>query len=269
MIFNDLAIALEEYPSMAEFVAKSQEQWQAVAGVGQEVVVNVAAAEVWLLQDGELVRRMKAGVGRLNRPTPLFTDAIEYLEVNPRWYVPAGMAQRDLIPKFIADPDKFSGLGYRLYDDQWQRIPDSAIDWLQLQAEYEGVYLVQQPGWANAMGTVKFKAPNPMNVFLHDTPDRSIFGRSPESRTVSAGCVRVEDPQALVDFLLGGDQISLLEQRAVPEIVELGTPVPLHLLYMPVWVDEEGDPRFSPDLYGLWPGYQAPAESAMMEQLFW
>ena len=112
----------------------------------------------------------------------------------------------------------------------------------------------QRPGPGNALGHVKFLFPNEYDVYLHDTPADQLFARP--GRAFSHGCVRVEEPEALAKYILGGypewDDESIFEamHAGVEKHVKLREPIPVHIVYFTAWVDKNGGLHFQPDIYG-------------------
>jgi murein L,D-transpeptidase YcbB/YkuD len=196
-------------------------------------------------------------VGRLYRRTPVFSDAIRYLVINPYWEIPHGIAVRDKLPLIREDPAYLSRQGIDVFED-WS--PDASpidaatVDWQSVDAESFSLRLRQRPGPANALGRIKFMFPNRFNVYLHDTPDRADFQL--REREASSGCIRVEHALQLAAALLenreGWDREAIgtaVESGRVRTVV-LDPPVPIHLLYFTAWVDEDGAVQFRRDLYG-------------------
>ena len=201
------------------------------------VEVNIPDFSLKVTSGGAVVHRARIIVGKPATPTPVFSNAIRYLLVNPAWHVPDSIIKKEMAPRLASDPNYFERHGFKV--------------------SYAGDRLVveQPPGEANALGRILFLFPNEHAVYLHDTPQRYLFGQS--FRAFSHGCVRVEDPAGLAELLMGGakhgwsqDKIrSLLGDRE--RTYALAAPVPVHLEYFTEIVDARGALESREDLYGL------------------
>src|SRR5690606_467340 len=116
-----------------------------------------------------------------------FSDMMEHLVVNPNWNVPYSIATIDKLPKLRSDPGYFDRLGYAIYTSDGQRVSPHAVNWSNYSRGNFPFRLVQTPGPANALGTIKFMFPNQYNVYLHDTDNPDLFDE--EQRSISSGCV--------------------------------------------------------------------------------
>ncbi len=187
--------------------------------------------------------------------TPELEDEIETIVVNPRWYVPESIVRNELKASDAKKPGYLDRGGYEWYDAKTgesgpaSEVPDSV--WTDPASKLR---IRQQPGAANALGRLKFLFPNRHAVYMHDTPEKRLFARG--RRNFSHGCVRVENPAQLAESLLVRSSTkprkSLDRMLASSErvTIELTPPVPIHLLYRTVWVQEDGRIDFLPDLYG-------------------
>jgi murein L,D-transpeptidase YcbB/YkuD len=200
---------------------------------------------------------MKVIVGRGYRRTPVFSDKITYLVLNPFWHVPPGIAIKDKLPLIKKDPDYLLKQNMRLFQGwgaQTKEIDPKTIDWSTVNDKNFHYRLRQDPGPMNALGRVKFMFPNRFNVYLHDTPSRDLFGKT--TRTFSSGCIRIEKPMEFAAYLLRDDPrwtheniLAALEKNEEATI-QLRYPVPIHLLYWTVFVDGDGLVHFRNDIYG-------------------
>ena len=221
------------------------------------VLVNIAGFEMVAVQDGAEVLRQRVIVGGPYRQTPVFSDRIRYLAFNPTWTVPRKLMIEDQLPQIRRDPDYLERMSFRIYQG-WGadrvEIDPATVDWYSLSADNFPYQLVQEPGPQNAMGQVKFMFPNQYDVYLHDTPGQSLFGRI--ERTLSSGCIRVERPLELAEWLLEGNSnwsksnIDRALELREPVNAILRSPVPVHLQYWTVWVDSAGIIQFRNDIYG-------------------
>lgn len=221
------------------------------------LLVNMAGFELQAIEDDETVMDMRVIIGRPYRSTPAFAGEMSYLVFNPYWNVPHKLAILDLLPKQQANPEYLARKGFRVYVD-WskdaQELDPADIDWAAYTAETFPYRLRQDPGMSNSLGRIKFMLPNPYAVYLHDTPSRHLFRRP--VRTFSSGCIRVEEPLQLADFVLGNEAgtrtVDVLEaiDNGENHSVSLPQKVPVYLLYLTAWVDDEGRAHFHDDVYG-------------------
>ncbi len=209
--------------------------------------VNVPESTLELREHGTAVITMRVIAGHPDRPTPSFVDEITAVDLNPAWSVPRRIAVEDLLPAQQADPDFLRRLGIRVLPahapDGRPRDP-SRIDWAALGPERFPWRLRQDPGPANSLGRYRFVMDNPWDIFLHDTPSRRLFDL--QSRTLSSGCIRLEDPEALVAALLG----TLPAATAASRRLRLPQPIPIYVVYLTSRVTDDGVVHFRPDVYG-------------------
>lgn len=220
------------------------------------IMVNTAAFELVVIEDGKTVLRMRTINGTPDQATPSFTATLQSLIINPYWNVPERIARERLWPRAQASPDYLSARGFRVFDTRngnWQELDPARLDWTKINGNGSGVRLRQEPGPANLMGRLSFVLPNPFDVFLHDTPDRALFER--DTRTFSEGCVRIENPMALALRTLRRTP-EWTEARIQEEIdalhhrnLRLPEPIPVYVLYLPSWVDDFGRAQFRDDVY--------------------
>jgi murein L,D-transpeptidase YcbB/YkuD len=218
------------------------------------VIVNIAAFELRRLDGGAVKERMTVVVGKPYHRTPVFSDRIRYVEFNPYWNVPAGIAIKEELPKLRSNPDRIAAQGFEAV--QGDRVMSlQSIDWSRYGAGHFPFQLRQRPGANNALGRVKLMFPNPHNVYLHDTPARSLFSRT--ERAFSHGCIRLARPLELAEQVLragdvdgwDSDRISRVVASAKTTVVNLREPLPVHITYLTAWVDG-GVANFRGDIYG-------------------
>ncbi|WP_375284808.1 L,D-transpeptidase family protein [Marinicauda pacifica] len=218
------------------------------------VRVNIPAYKARAYEDGEVAVEMKAIVGRSSRQTPMLTDSLEYLVANPRWYVPESILERDKLDDIRGSGDYIESHDYFVLDrDTGERADPDTVSW-DTQDVAEEYRLVQEPGEENALGELKFMFPNNQAIYLHGTPAQHLFDDA--HRSFSSGCIRLAEPLRMSDWLASQDE--RLDAQNVRDVVagqelerlELENPVPIHTVYFTATVDETGDARFHPDIYG-------------------
>ncbi len=220
------------------------------------LLVNLADFSVEGTFDGEPLYWSRAVVGAPYHRTPVFSDRIEYLEINPYWNVPHSIAIRELLPKIKEDPGYLAARNYEVlpsWSETATPLDPAQIDWSRVTAANFPYRLRQRPGPQNALGRIKFMFPNRFNVYLHDTPARSLFARA--SRAFSHGCVRLDKPLELADILLRDapdwtpDRIRQTVASGRRTIVSLPDPVPVHITYLTAGADMDGKLQFREDVY--------------------
>ncbi len=215
--------------------------------------VNLASFELELVEQGRPQLRMRTISGRRDRTTPAFKSRLNRIVFNPTWTVPFRIAVEDLLPNQQKDPDYLAGkqidVFQRINGEHIQLDPNS-IDWGQYSQNYFPFQLRQRAGPHNALGRIKFLFPNRFDIYLHDTPNQRLFQEP--VRTFSSGCIRVEQPVKLATALLELDEERIKETIETEETIShhLATPVPVYLVYMTAWMDEQGVVHFRDDIYG-------------------
>lgn len=217
------------------------------------LAVNIASYDAALFRNGEKVWAARTIVGRPYRKTPLFRADMSYVVFNPTWTVPPTILKKDLLPKLRRDPSFLPRNSFKVVNREGNLVDATAIDWSGVRAGAMPYQIVQAPGKKNALGQVKFMFPNKYQIYLHDTPDRSLFRRS--ERTFSSGCIRVDQPIELARLLLAGapdwppariDKV-LAGKKTVT--ARLPASLPVFILYWTVEVAADGTVHFSNDIY--------------------
>ncbi|MCF4098177.1 L,D-transpeptidase family protein [Maritalea mediterranea] len=217
------------------------------------IVVNIPAASIEAVENGIVERRHTAIVGRIDRQTPILTSKVHEINFNPYWHVPKSIIRRDIIKYMNQDPNYLTDYRIKIYDANGEELDPQSIDWSTDEAVQ---YLFrQEPGAENSMGHVKINFHNPHAVYLHDTPQKSLFGQN--RRFHSSGCVRVEDVDKLVSWLLRENETdwSLPAVDAAFDSgermdVRLEQPVPIITTYITAWANRDGVVSFRSDIYG-------------------
>ena len=229
------------------------------------VIVNIPAASVETVENGVVYSHHAAGVGKIDRQSPIMQTKATEINFNPFWTVPPSLIKKDLIPKMKADPSYLTDEKIRVFNKEGQEVPPSSIDWNTDEATH---YKYRQDMGAdlNSLGFVRVNIPNPYGVYMHDTPSKGIFGD--DFRFVSSGCVRVQDVRDYVAWLLkdtsgwGRDQIDAVIRSGERLDVKLAQPVNVYWIYVTAWATPDGVVQFRPDIYqrdGAGPGPLASA----------
>ncbi|MCC0016293.1 MAG: L,D-transpeptidase family protein [Rhodobiaceae bacterium] len=215
------------------------------------VMVNIPGAEIEAVENGAVVTRHTAIVGKIDRPSPLVTSRISQINFNPFWHAPKSIVQKDIIPRMREDPTYLSKYRIRIYDQSGNEIDPSMVNW---QSEEAVDYLLRQdPGELNSMGSIRINFANKHSVYLHDTPQQSLFGSN--YRFHSSGCVRVHDVRKLVSWLLepNGNWTPQIVDATIASgeriDVSLSVPTPIYMTYITAWGTPDGIVHFRPDVY--------------------
>lgn len=220
------------------------------------ILVNIANFELEVIEDGQLVLTMRVVVGMPYRKTPVFSDKMSYLIFSPYWNVPPGIATKDILPAVRKDVNYLKEKNIRIYHGwgaETKELDPQSIDWFNVTAKSYPYRFRQDSGPWNALGRVKFMFPNPYDVYLHDTPTQDLFAKA--DRAFSSGCIRLEKPVDLAEYVLWGDpkwtRSAILEamKRSIEQTVRLPELIDVHLLYWTAWADEDGTIHFRKDLY--------------------
>ena len=232
------------------------------------IYVNIANYELDVFDGGRAVMNMRAMVGKKYRRTPVFAGNMTYLELNPYWNVPTSIAKKDIMPRLREDPQYLEKQNIRVFESwapEAREVDPCTVDWKQVAEQGCSFKLRQDPGPKNALGMVKFMFPNKFDVYMHDTPHRELFNKT--KRSFSSGCIRVEKPLELAEYLLKEDPewtrehiVAAIEGRENQK-VSLPEPMPVLILYFTAWVDDDGTLNFRDDIYDRdRPLYQALTE---------
>ena len=220
------------------------------------IMVNTADFNLKAVENGRVYLQMRVVVGRPARRSPVFSASMTYLVVNPYWNVPRTIAVEDILPELQKDVSYLAKRGIHVFQS-WEldapEVDPATVDWQAYHASRFPFRLRQDPGPYNDLGRFKFMFPNPFAVYLHDTPNRSLFKRV--QRDFSSGCIRVEAPFVLANFVLAGDgrwtsdALSEAIGNGETRTIWLKRPVAVHLLYMTAWADKTGVIQFRRDIY--------------------
>jgi murein L,D-transpeptidase YcbB/YkuD len=223
-------------------ILANMERWRWVPrDLGKvHVVVNLPDYSLRVFDQGKVVWTTRIVIGKPTMQTPLLSETMKYITVNPTWNVPPSIVQNEYLPALAQDPTALERIGLRL-----TRNPDGSI------------HIFQPPGDGNALGRLRFNFPNRFLVYQHDTPDKHLFKE--ERRAFSHGCMRVQDPARYAEVLLSltrpndnytQERIKRMFGREEQDI-QLPTHIPVHLTYQSAFVDDEGKLNFRADVYGL------------------
>ena len=201
------------------------------------LVANIPEYRLHVFENDKEVLGMNIVVGKAANRTVIFSDDLQYIVFSPYWNVPRSIVKNEIVPAMNRNSNYISRNN------------------MEITGQSNGLPVVRQkPGPGNALGQVKFIFPNRYNIYFHDTPAKTLFNS--QSRAFSHGCVRIQDPFDLARYLLRNDsswtdaKIRKAMNSGKEEWIKLSQPVPVYLLYLTAWVDEDGSLNFREDIYG-------------------
>jgi len=226
-----------------QIIIANMERWRWVPrDLGKaHVVLNVPDFTLQVYDNGASIWKTRVVVGKPgNHATPLLSETMKYITVNPTWNVPPSIVYGEYLPALQQDPNVLKRMGLNL-----QQRPDGSV------------HISQPPGEANALGRVRFNFPNKFLVYQHDTPDKHLFAHA--RRAYSHGCMRVQDPAMYAQVMTGlglpngrsytSDQIKGMYGKSEVDL-RFQTPIPVHITYQSAFVDENGTLQIREDIYG-------------------
>jgi L,D-transpeptidase YcbB len=219
------------------------------------VVVNVADAMLHVVLDGQTVLASRVVVGDVRHPTPVVRTRMDAIILNPRWSVPTSIAVAEILPR-IRENARYLAENHMVILERRESDPFGLkIDWATIPSDPFPFRLQQEPGPDNPLGRIKFDIPNRFDVYIHDTPSRSLFMRP--VRTASHGCIRVERADDLALHVLTDGTGRWTKRRLEEAIaspgsprITLARPLPVYILYWTAFVDPDGAVQFRDDVYG-------------------
>lgn len=223
---------------------------------GSGILVNIPAYTLHFYLNNQLIIDSKVIVGRPDRKTPIMSSELNNVVINPPWNVPTSMVRKDILPQARRDPGFFARRGFTVLSG-WERnaypIDPYSINWNAISSSSFPYRIRQAPGPANALGRYKFNMPSTDAIYLHDTPNHSLFNR--QNRSISSGCVRVNKASVLASILLARaswDQkrIDAALQQGETRYINIPGRIPIYLYYQTAWVDNKNSANFRDDIYG-------------------
>lgn len=227
----------------------------------KHVRVNIADYRLGAWRDGAEEFSMRVVVGRKEDSTPVFSDTIKAVQLNPSWNVPPTIAKEEILPELQKDPGYLASHDMELlagWGEKAAVLRADSIDWSSIDTSSFAFRVRQKNGDASALGRLKFVLANPFNIYLHDTPSKGYFQR--DKRALSHGCVRLAEPMRLAEWVLRDDPKAGKEwtpeklakgiDQGDEKFITLGEGVPVHILYWTCFPDKEGGLQFRQDVYG-------------------
>ncbi len=222
----------------------------------RHVFVNQAAYRMRFVDADKVVHEARVIVGKARHQTPVMSDEMEHIIFNPYWNVPRSIATKEMLPQLVRNPYYLAERGFQVFYNDGRRrrqIDSTYVDWYSVSRHNFRFHVRQPPGRRNALGKMKFMFPNKNNIYLHDTPTKSLFSRA--SRAYSHGCVRLQNPDILAKMILRLDRgwnarkIDRMVASGRNQRVNLKSKIPVHLTYFTAWPRSSGEVAFLNDMY--------------------
>jgi murein L,D-transpeptidase YcbB/YkuD len=225
-----------------DLVIANMERWRWYPrDLGQAYsMVNQPDFTLKVVKDGGMVWTTRVVIGKPNMATPLLSETMKYITINPTWNVPPSIVHNEYLPALAQDPTVLSRMGLKVVTNR-----DGSV------------HIYQPPGEANALGRIRFNFPNRFLVYQHDTPDKHLFAH--DARAYSHGCMRVQDPAKYAEVLFNiarpsenwtADRIKRMFGTGEQDI-QLPVPIWVHLTYQNAFVDDAGQLQIRRDVYNL------------------
>lgn len=212
-------------------------RWMPSKPSGNLILVNIPEFVMHVMEGSQKVFDINVVVGKEGNNTVMFTDELNQVVFSPHWNVPESIVKEEILPGMARNPNYLASQNMEIVSDKGD-VP----------------VIRQLPGGSNALGKVKFLFPNSFNIYFHDTPSKSLFKR--DKRAFSHGCIRVQEPEKLANYLLRNnpewtpEKINAAMNSGDEKFVKLQKPVPVFITYYTAWVDEAGKLNFREDIYG-------------------
>ena len=215
------------------------------------VVCNIPAAQLEAIENGVVMSRHAAVAGKPDRPSPDINSRIIEINFNPYWTVPVSIVRKDLIPKMQAEPDYLTRNHIRIFDPKNNELTPAQINWFSEEAV--NFKFKQDPGDFNSLGSIRINFPNKDGVYMHDTPNKNLFGE--DFRFHSSGCIRIQNVRDLVNWLLvetpgwARPEIDAVVKSGERKDAKIAKPVQLYWIYVTAWATADGVVQFRDDIY--------------------
>ena len=241
--------------SEARRLLVNMEQWRWMPeDLGRfHIIVNVPEQLIRVVRDGSVIHTERVVVGKTDTQTPIFSDEMEQVIFYPFWGVPDSIKQNEVLPSLRGSGAVLAKHGLRIQSGG-RDIDPGQVDWSK--ADIRKFHVYQPPGASNVLGVVKFRFPNKHDVYMHDTPSKSLFKSA--VRTFSHGCMRVQNPVRLAELVLAEDRrmapdkVQSLTLKDAPQNnqLNLSRHIPVHITYFTMTADEKGKVSSFSDIYG-------------------
>ncbi len=223
------------------------------------IELNIPAFRLYVYEGKDLVTTMRVVTGKPDHPTPVFSDVMTTIVVNPYWRIPESIVKKEMIKHLIKNPHYYDKQHKYLYDGwgpEAKRVDPAKVNWKKYANNKKHIpyHFMQEPSYKNALGKIKFLFPNKYSVYIHDTPSKRLFFR--EVRAFSHGCMRIQKPrellQALSLFNSNIDVDAIMKRLKTNKNKQIGLRrrIPVDITYFTSFVDDYGNLHFRRDIYG-------------------
>lgn len=223
------------------------------------LLVNIPEYKMRMIDNSKIKLDMEVIVGEKKHPTPIFSDKMSYIVLNPNWNIPESITKKEILPKLIEDPNYLKKKGINIYED-WNHNSakmntSEVINAFGLEdiKSFPNLRFTQEPSNSNPLGKMKFMFPNKHSVYIHDTPAKNLFKNT--NRAYSHGCIRLSKPEELLSTIANEDKnvniekVNKILKEKEEESIGLTNKIPIHIVYLTSWVDESGKLQFREDIY--------------------
>lgn len=223
----------------------------------RHIVINIPAFRLYFEEDGKLSQTMKVITGTKNHPSPIFSNTVRYIVLNPYWNVPKSIIQNEMIPELLKNPNAMARKNIVIYSgwgNDARQVNGASVNWGEYRYSKQMPFrFAQLPGKSNALGKVKFLFPNKYSVYMHDTPTKHLFKR--DVRAFSHGCIRLDQPVNLLKtFSSFNDSVDFKKSEKILKgqtrtQLDLSDTVPVDIVYLTAWIGYDGLLQFRDDVY--------------------
>ncbi len=229
-------------------------RWIPIEIENDYLLVNIPEYKLHVFENKKLVWQTNVVVGKEAKQTIIFKGNISSIILNPYWNIPNSIINAEILPKLKHNSNYLTKNNMEVVSNNGTIIPNSSINWRKYNKNVPFV-IRQKPGSSNALGKMKFLFPNNFNIYLHDTPSKLLFDRN--KRDFSHGCIRVENPKKLAQYLMRNNTswTPAKFEKALQGNSEIGIDIkpsiPVYIAYFTSWVDHNGNLNFRNDIYNL------------------
>lgn len=224
-------------------------------------LVNIPEFQLRVIENGKTALKSRVIVGKTNMQTPIFSERMKYVQINPQWNVPDSIMRKSYIPKIKRNPGWVAAKGMEIHKDTYDlrspKVNPASVDWSKYPRDGKGYIpykLVQVPSLKNGLGRMKFIFPNRHAVYIHDTQAKSLFKR--DRRAFSHGCIRLSKPKTLLKHVTAKysgkshETVQSWYKSRKTKHLSLNKPLYVHTAYFTAYVDETGTLKLFNDIYG-------------------
>jgi len=232
-------------------------KWLKKRNSKRHVIINIPDFMLYFEEGGALKQTIRVIVGKAKNPTPIFSNTVKTIVLNPYWNLPKSIVQKEMIPKLMKNSNAMAKKGIEIrkgWGANAPKIKASSIDWGQYRYSKTIPFrFAQVPGPRNALGKLKFLFPNKYSVYMHDTPNKRLFNR--KKRAFSHGCIRLHKPRELLKtFASFNTNMNFSKSQKILKgknktFFSLAQTVPIDVMYLTAWVDYDGKLQFRNDIY--------------------